>query len=175
MALFYPTIYRRRITNLTVDDLHRLDVCGILLDIDNTLTTHDNPVLDERVAVWIATMREAGFKLTVVSNNRDERVRPFAQEIGLDYQARAAKPLSRGYRAAAKAMGLPTHRCVAVGDQIFTDILGANLAGMKSVLLEPIEFETQQKFIVFKRRFERVLLGTRRAKRRREEDYRDAK
>ena len=57
---------------------------------------------------------------------------------------------------------------------MFTDILGANLSGIKSVLLEPIEPETRQKFIVFKRRIERVLLGTRRAKRRREEDYRDA-
>lgn len=174
MTLFYPTVYRRRITDVTVEDLHRLGVRGILLDIDNTLTTHDNPVLDERVAAWIDTMQQEGFSLTVVSNNHDERVRPFAQAIGLSYQARAAKPLSRGYRAAAKAMDLPARQCVAVGDQIFTDILGANLAGMKSVLLEPIELETQQKFIVFKRRFERVLLGTRRAKRRREEDYRHA-
>lgn len=174
MALFYPTMYRQRITDVTVEDLNRLGVRGVLLDIDNTLTTHDNPVLDERVAAWIDTMRQAGFSLVVMSNNCDERVRPFAQAIGLSYQARAAKPLPRGYRAAARAMGLPAIRCVAIGDQIFTDILGANLSGMKSVLLEPIEPEIEQKFIVFKRRFERVVLGARRAKRRREEDYRDA-
>lgn len=172
MALFYPTIYRRRITDITVKDLRALGAQGLLLDIDNTLTTHDNPVLDERVRAWLDEMQKAGFALTVVSNNRDERVRPFAEAIGLSFQARAAKPLSRGYREAARTMGLSPRQCVAVGDQIFTDILGANLAGMKSVLLEPIEFETQQKFIVFKRRIERVLLGTCRAKRRREEDYR---
>lgn len=172
MALFYPTIYRRRITNITVADLRALGVQGILLDVDNTLTTHDNPVLNERVRAWLDEMRQAGYWLTVVSNNRDERVRPFAESIGLSFQARAAKPLARGYRAAAKSMGLSPRQCVAVGDQIFTDILGANLAGMKSVLLEPIELEVEQKFIVFKRRIERVLLGTRRAKRRREEDYR---
>lgn len=175
MALVYPTIYRRRITDLTVADLRALGVQGVLLDIDNTLTTHDNPALDAGVAAWLDMMRQAGFSLTVVSNNCDERVRPFAEVIGLAYQARAAKPLPRGYRAAAQAMGLSPRQCVAVGDQIFTDILGANLAGMKSVLLEPIELEVEQKFIVFKRRFERVLLSTRRAKRRREEDYRDAK
>lgn len=174
MALFYPTIYRRRITDLTVTDLQRLGVQGILLDIDNTLTTHDNPELDARVSAWLDAVRQAGFALTVVSNNRDERVRPFAEAIGLRFQARAAKPLPRGYRAAAASMGLTPQQCVAVGDQIFTDILGANLAGMKSVLLEPIELEVAQKFIVFKRRLERVLLGTRRAKRRREEDYRHA-
>lgn len=172
MALFYPTIYRRRVTDITVKDLRALGAQGILLDIDNTLTTHDNPVLDERVRVWLDEMHKAGFLLTVVSNNREERVRPFAEAIGLSYQARAAKPLSRGYREAVRSMGLSARQCVAVGDQIFTDILGANLSGMKSVLLEPIELETEQKFIVFKRRIERVLLGTRRSKRRREEDYR---
>ncbi len=174
MALFYPTLYRRRITDLTADDLRALGAQGILLDIDNTLTTHDNPALDAGVSAWLSEMRQAGFALTVVSNNRDERVRPFAEAIGLGFQARAAKPLPRGYRAAAKAMGLTPRQCVAVGDQIFTDILGANLAGMRSVLLEPIELEVEQKFIVFKRRLERVLLGTRRAKRRREEDYSNA-
>lgn len=174
MALFYPTLYRRRITDLTAEDLRRLGVQGILLDVDNTLTTHDNPQLQPEVTQWLDAMRRAGFALTVVSNNRDERVRPFAEVIGLAYQARAAKPLPRGYRAAAASMGLAPRQCVAVGDQIFTDILGANLAGMTSVLLEPIELEVEQKFIVFKRRFERVLLSTRRAKRRREEDYKNA-
>ncbi len=172
--MFYPTIYRRRITDITAQDLRALGAQGILLDIDNTLTTHDNPALDADVAAWLDEMRQAGFSLTVVSNNREERVRPFAEAIGLGFQSRAAKPLPHGYRAAARSMGLSPRQCVAVGDQIFTDILGANLAGMKSVLLEPIELEVEQKFIVFKRRFERVLLGTRRAKRRREEDYRDA-
>lgn len=172
MALFYPTIYRRRITDITVADLRALGAQGLLLDIDNTLTTHDNPVLDTRVRAWLDEMQRAGFALTVVSNNHDERVRPFAEAIGLSFQARAAKPLPRGYRAAAALMGLTPRQCVAVGDQIFTDILGANLAGMRSVLLEPIELETRQKFIVFKRRIERVLLGTRRARHRREEDYR---
>ena len=88
--MFYPTIYRRRITDITVKDLRALGAQGILLDIDNTLTTHDNPVLDERVRAWLDEMREAGFSLTVVSNNRDERVRPFAEAIGLSFQARAA-------------------------------------------------------------------------------------
>jgi HAD superfamily phosphatase (TIGR01668 family) len=98
-------------------------------------------------------------------------VRPFAQAIGLHYQARAAKPLPRGYRAAAVSMGLAVDQCVAVGDQIFTDILGANLAGMKSVLLEPIAMEVEQKFIVFKRKIEKPMLNSRRQRRRKERDY----
>ncbi len=175
MALFYPTIYRRRVTDVSVDDLRALGVRGVLLDVDNTLTTHDNPHLDPAVTAWLETMRAAGFLLTVVSNNSEERVRPFADNIGLGYQAKAAKPLPRGYRAAAQKMGLPVQECVAIGDQIFTDIIGANLAGMPCVLLEPIEPEVAQKFIVLKRKLEKPLLNRRREKRRREEDYRYAK
>ncbi len=174
MALFYPTIYRRRVTDVSADTLRAMGVRGILLDVDNTLTTHDNPQLEPAVLAWLDAMRAAGFALTVVSNNCEQRVRSFAQEIGLDYQARAAKPLPRGYRAAAKKMGLTVKQCVAIGDQIFTDIIGANLAGMYSVLLQPIEPEVEQKFIVFKRRLEKPLLHCRRERRRREENYRDA-
>ncbi len=172
MALFYPTIYRRRITDITVEMIHAQGVKGILLDVDNTLTTHDNPQVSPAVTAWLDAMRAAGVALAVVSNNSDARVRPFAEKIGLEYQAKAAKPLPRGYRAAARKMGLPPKACLVVGDQIFTDILGANLAGMPSVLLEPIEPEIEQKFIVFKRRVERVLLRCRRERRRREENYR---
>ena len=133
MALFYPTLYRRRITDLTPADLRTLGVSGLLLDVDNTLTTHDCPELEPAVTAWLA-----------------------------------AKPLPGGYRAAARALGLSPQRCAVIGDQIFTDILGANLAGMPSVLLEPIQPETQQKFIVFKRRLERLLLRCPRQRKRKE-------
>ena len=172
MALFYPTLYRRRITDVTVEELQRLGVAGILLDVDNTLTTHDNPAISAEVSAWLDTMRAAGMQPAVVSNNKDVRVRPFADSIGLPYQAKAAKPLPRGYRAAARLLGLRTDECVAIGDQMFTDILGANLCGMRSILLEPIEPETVQRFIIFKRRIERLLMKLPRQKRKREVDYR---
>lgn len=171
MSLFYPTVYRRRITDITVDDLQRLGVVGVLLDVDNTLTTHDNPELTAEVSAWLAALQAAGLRPTIVSNNKAQRVRPFAERIGLPYQAKAAKPLPRGYRAAAAALGLPVKQCAVIGDQIFTDILGANLAGMPSFLLEPIEPEVEQRFIVFKRRLERWLLRNRRQQRRRAYDY----
>ena len=172
MSLFYPTLYRRRITDVTVEDLQELGAEGVLLDIDNTLTTHDAPDLAPEVTAWLDRMRQAGYPMTVVSNNREPRVRPFAEKIGLGYECHAGKPLARGYRAAAGKLGLPPERCAAIGDQIFTDIVGANLAGMPCILLEPIEPEVAQKFIVFKRFWERLLLRAPRQKRKREEDYR---
>ena len=171
MSLFFPTIYRRRVTDVTVEDLRRLDVDCLLLDVDNTLTTHDAPDLTDEVKMWLAQMRAAGFALVIVSNNRAERVAPFAEKIGLPYYAHARKPLPFGFRAAAKLAGVHRKQCVVIGDQIFTDMLGANLAGIPSILLEPIQFETEQKFIVFKRKIEKPMLNSRRQRRRREQDY----
>lgn len=169
MAIFFPTLYRRRITDVTAEDLRQLGVTGLLLDVDNTLTTHDSPHLPPAVAGWLAQRQAEGLRPVVVSNNSPERVRPFAEKLGLPFQAQAAKPLPRGYRAAARLLELSPEQCVVIGDQIFTDILGANLAGMPSVLLEPIEPETQQKFIVFKRRLEKSLLRGKQAQRRGEQ------
>lgn len=172
MALFYPTMYRRRITDVTVEDVRRLGATGILLDVDNTLTIHDAPDLTEAVKGWLDTMQAAGFSLIIVSNNKPARVQPFADRIGLSFHALAHKPMPAGFRAAAAQLGYPPEACVAIGDQIFTDIMGANLSGMSSILLEPIQFETEQKFIVFKRKVERLLLGSRRSKAKKEADYR---
>lgn len=171
MSLFFPTLYRRRITDVTVEDLRRLGAACVLLDVDNTLTTHDAPDLTDAVKVWLDEVWEAGLPLIVVSNNSAERVAPFAEKIGLPYYAHARKPLPFGFRAAAKQMGCQRKQCVVIGDQIFTDMLGANLAGMPSILLEPIQFETEQKFIAFKRKIERPMLNSRKQRARRERDY----
>ena len=168
MALFYPTLYRKHITDVTADDLRMLGVTGVLLDIDNTLTTHDTPTVPAAVTDWLTGIQAAGFRPVVVSNNTPERVEPFARLIGLPFQAKAGKPLPKGYRRAAAALELPVKQCVVIGDQIFTDVLGANLAGMPSVLLEPIQPETEQKFIVFKRRLERWLMRCPRQRKRKE-------
>ncbi len=171
MSLFYPTLYRRRITDVTAEDLRRMGVRGILLDVDNTLTTHDAPDLTAEVKAWLDTMQQEGFSLIIVSNNKPERVAPFAEKIGLPFVALAHKPMPSGYKTAARAMGLPRKECVAIGDQIFTDIMGANLTGIPSILLEPIQPEVEQKFIVFKRKIERVLLKSKLQRRRKESHY----
>lgn len=170
MSLFFPTLYRRRITDVTAEDLRRLGASCVLLDVDNTLTTHDAPELAPAVQAWLDEMREK-FSLVVVSNNKEERVAPFAEKIGLPFHALARKPLPGGFWEAGAENRMSVEECVVIGDQIFTDILGANLAGMKSILLEPIELETKQKFIVFKRKIERPMLNSRKQKARKEQDY----
>ena len=170
MSLFFPTLYRRRITDVTAEDLHRLGAKAVLLDVDNTLTTHDAPELDEAVVAWLDAMRKQ-FVLVIVSNNNAQRVQPFAEKIDLPFHALARKPLPGGFWEAGAEHCMAKEECVVIGDQIFTDILGANLAGMISFLLVPIQLVTKQKFIVFKGKIERPMLNSLKQKARKEQDY----
>ena len=103
------------------------------------------------VVEWTHKLQEAGFSVIIVSNNTRRRVQAFAAGFGLPFCSRALKPLPVGYVRAARLAGVPCRRCVVVGDQIFTDIVGANLVGMSSVLLTPLQEETGWSFKVRRR------------------------
>ncbi|WRS27922.1 YqeG family HAD IIIA-type phosphatase [Oscillospiraceae bacterium MB08-C2-2] len=157
MSVFYPTVLQKRVYCIDKPLLERLGVTALILDVDNTLTTHDNPVPHERVLDWLREMKEQGIGLIILSNNNPERVRPFADMLGLPFAANAAKPLPGGYRKAIQRLGVPSHQTAVVGDQIFTDVLGGNLAGIKTILVEPMEFEDKG-FFRLKRRVEKGIL-----------------
>ena len=157
MALFRPARCFHRVTDITADDLRALGVRGLILDADNTLSTHHSQTPAEGVTDWLAAMRAAGIRLRMVSNARDARCKPFAATLGLEYTSLAVKPFPFGNRRAVSAMGLKRRQVAAVGDQLFTDMLGAHLAGVVPLLVEPIEPETGWSFRL-RRRLERPLL-----------------
>lgn len=159
MALFYPTLYRRRITDITLDDLQTLGVRGLLLDVDNTLTAHGSQHLSPAVQEWLAAMQQAGIGLTVVSNALPSRVAPFAEKIGLRYTAFSCKPSPIGFWRGVRRLGLPKRQVAAVGDQVFTDILGAHTAGVKCIQVMPVQLESGKPLMAVKRRIERRIIA----------------
>ncbi len=146
-----------RVTEITPDFLEKNNIRGLLLDLDNTLTTHDNPVPGEGVPEWIAAMKNAGIRLVIVSNNHPLRVQPFADMLGLEFVCEGKKPLSSGFNRAQKLMGIPFSQLAVVGDQIFTDMLGANLKRVRGIFVYPIEHE-KTRFFKFKRWAEKPFL-----------------
>lgn len=149
----------RKTVSITPSFLKKHGIKGLILDVDNTLTTHDNPVPAEGIPEWLENMRKNGIKLIIVSNNHDERVKRFAAPLGLDYVCDGGKPLKRGYTAAMKKMGLTAAETAAVGDQLFTDVWGANHSRIKMLFVEPMEPEPRSKrFIRFKRVLEKPFL-----------------
>ena len=156
MGLFQPTAVRNRVTDITPQFLKSLGVKALLLDVDNTLATYTAHTPAAGALEWVRAMGEAGFGEMIISNNFKKRVRRFGAMFGLDTLSFAIKPLPVGYLRAAARLGVRPRECVVIGDQIFTDVVGANLCGMKSILLTPMEPEEGFSFQV-RRHFEKGL------------------
>lgn len=126
---------------------------GVIFDIDNTLVPHGGPA-DKRAMRLFRRLHGLGMKTMVVSNNKEDRVKPFAWQLQTDYVHKAGKPKKSGYEKAIKKLGLAPKRILFIGDQVFTDIWGANRAGMRTILTDPVDPSTDEIQIVMKRWFE---------------------
>lgn len=129
---------------------------GILFDVDNTLVEHNQPVTIVAIELF-QTLKEIGFETCIISNNKDERVKPLADALESDYVYKAGKPSAKGYIQGMKRMHTTPETTLFVGDQIFTDIWGANRAGVYSILVEQIA-KHEEIQIILKRYFEKIVL-----------------
>ena len=157
MALFKPKMRIGKMIEISPSMLHSLGIRALLLDIDNTMTTHNNPIPAEGVREWLDEMKAQGFALMVVSNNNGERVRKFSQLLGLEFEGSAKKPLPVGFRRACARLGIQPKEAAVIGDQIFTDIMGGNLLGAYTIMTEVYEPEPMFFFKV-KRACERFVM-----------------
>ena len=156
--LFIPDVKLDRVTDIKVELLNKYDIKALILDVDNTLSTHHGQILTEGLKDWLCYMKECGIKLTVLSNSKKKRVEPFAAKIGLDFISLGLKPLPFGYLRAVKALGEKRKNIASVGDQIFTDIIGGKAVGVKTVLLTPIKPEDGWSFKV-RRKLEKKIIS----------------
>ncbi len=154
--IFKPFIKLHKITDISPALLKDNGIKGLILDVDNTLSTHHGSVLTNGLEEWLLDMQKAGIKLIILSNSKNKRVEPFAKSIGLDFIALGLKPLPFGYFKAARAIGLKRSETAIVGDQLFTDSLGGNLSRVRPIILDPILPESMWSFRI-KRSLERKL------------------
>lgn len=127
---------------------------GVIFDIDNTLVPHGAPADEDAVRLF-KKIHELGMKTMLVSNNGEERVKPFADKVHTEYVHKAGKPKKKGYESAIQKMGTTVKHTLFIGDQIFTDVWGANRVGMDTMLTEPVDPSTDEIQIVIKRWFEK--------------------
>jgi HAD superfamily phosphatase (TIGR01668 family) len=133
-----PTSFARRIHEVDVEALRRDGVRGIIMDLDNTLVGYRLAAPDAEVAEWIAQAIRSGLQVVIVTNNTTAWARQTAQDLNVPCIANARKPLLRGFAAGLQALGTSSEETVVIGDQLFTDVLGAKRFGMKVILTEPI-------------------------------------
>lgn len=126
-------------TDITAETLRDLGVKGVIVDLDNTLGGYDDPLPPEDVIAWAESVKDEGFGLYIVSNNsHKKRVSAYGEALSVRWKRWALKPLTFKLRRAAKEMGLKRGEVCNVGDKARNDVIGARLAGMKSVLVIPV-------------------------------------
>ncbi len=156
LEVFYPDELQDSAFDLDYEAYAKAGYKAILFDIDNTLVPHGAPADDRSVALF-ARLRELSFKTCLVSNNKEPRVKPFADRVGSAYLCKAGKPFKRGYEEAMRLLGSDADTTLVIGDQIFTDIWGARLLGIHTILTRPIHPKEEIQ-IVLKRYLEKIVL-----------------
>ena len=157
MIFLYPHEYIDSTYDIDFDKLYKEGYRGIIFDIDNTLVPHGAPA-DERAISLFKHLKELGFSCMLLSNNKEPRVKMFNDAVKVNYIYKAGKPKKSSYKKAMYRLGTSKENTLFVGDQIFTDIIGANMAGIKSILVKPINPKEEIQ-IVLKRYLEKPIIS----------------
>jgi HAD superfamily phosphatase (TIGR01668 family) len=149
-SFFRPDMAFCDVYTITPEALKELGVSGVVFDIDNTVAPYEIERPTEKMKEYFSALRSAGIKMAFVSNNKGPRVALFNESLGLFYVCKAGKPSPKGVRKCIEHFGLAKEQVLAVGDQIFTDCLAAHKAGIRFIMVKPIQ-PRENWFFRFKR------------------------
>ena len=152
----YPNVYLDSTYDIDFEQYYQDGYRAIIFDVDNTLVPHGAPA-DQRAIALFKRLHALGYQTMMLSNNKEPRVKMFCDAVDAEYIYKAGKPNPANYREAMKRMHTDEKNTLFVGDQIFTDVWGANKAGIYSILVKPIHPKEEIQ-IVLKRYLEKVVL-----------------
>jgi len=138
LHLLRPDVYVSSIFTIDLDGLWRRGLRGLIVDLDNTMALYRADGPDQRLRDWVAAARERGFSLCIVSNGRRHRIDHYSRELEIPAVPLGGKPRRRPFRLALEILQTPAERTAVVGDQVFTDVLGGNRAGLYTILVQPL-------------------------------------
>lgn len=156
LRVFYPKEMVESSYVIPYETLYEKGIRGVIFDVDNTLVPHGAPA-DERALALFERFHQMGMKTCLLSNNKEPRVASFAAQVDSPYIFKGGKPSRKGYQKAMEKMGTDAATTIFVGDQLFTDVYGANRTGIYSFLVKPIHPKEEIQ-IVLKRYLEAVVL-----------------
>ena len=142
MLSFLPRFLFDRLTQITPEFLQTHGIRLLMMDFDNTIVPYTTDVPTEKMLAWLETMKASKVKIAIVSNSKNTRLIRFCETYGLDYIRKAYKPRPKGLRECMARFHFLPEESALVGDQIFTDIVAANLAGVTPILVDAIHNHT---------------------------------
>lgn len=159
MAFLQPDGYFSRVSRIDVKhDLVERGLSTVLIDIDNTLRSRADGRVPAEERAWLERCANAGVRVCLLSNNFHDNVFELAESLELPIVAKALKPLPHGYLNALRTMGARARETVVVGDQLFTDIVGAKMLGLHSYMVAPLG-DLDLPYMAALRYVERAIVG----------------
>ena len=155
--MIYPKEYLNSVKDISIELLNKNNIKGLILDVDNTLISLDKK-MPAGIVEWVKNIKANGIKICILSNsNKIDKVEAVAKLIESPYIFFGKKPLKSGFLRAQNILKLKTENIAVVGDQIFTDVIGANRGKMFSILVKPIE-EKDYLITKIKRPLEKMII-----------------
>ena len=131
----------RKLTDISPDFLQSLGIKFLMLDLDNTVAAYSEHFPSDDVALWAANVKGCGIVMMIVSNSvRTGRVETFAEALRVGHITGASKPSPNSVLRAMEESGFGKGESALAGDQVYTDILAANRAGVVSIVVKPRRF-----------------------------------
>lgn len=137
-SILHPDLYVDSLLDIPLEQLKDKNIKAFILDLDNTITEWNSNHIREEIGAWFTAITDQGFQACILSNNGQERVVRVAESLGIPFICRAQKPRRGAFHQAVSLMGVKAEETAVVGDQIFTDVLGGNRAGLYTILVVPI-------------------------------------
>jgi len=155
---FKPTYKIESVEKIPFVLLERDNIKGLIFDVDNTISTMGRGITDACYK-WIEEAKRLGYKVCILSNSLNlKKVRKIMTDLEITGLCFARKPSTKGFEMALNLLDLKKEEVIMIGDQLFTDIWGANKFGIKSILVNPIS-KKEGPFTLIKRPFEKIILS----------------
>ena len=155
--VLYPKEYFNSVKDISLELLNKHNIKGLILDVDNTLINLERK-MPEGISEWAKNLKDNGIKICILSNsNKVDKVGAVAKILNVPYIFFGKKPLKSGFLRAKEILKLDNENIAVVGDQIFTDIIGANRCNMYSILVKPLE-EKDYLITIIKRPVEKLII-----------------
>lgn len=156
---FLPAACYKTVFDIDYSKLYENGIRIILIDLDNTLIPYDiHEAMQEHIELF-KTIKSFGFKIIIISNNKEERVKKFASAVNCEYIFSALKPLKKGYKRALKQLqDYDNHEIIAIGDQLMTDVFGSSRVKIKCILVKAIKKPSEKWYTKINRYFESKVL-----------------
>lgn len=152
-----PDAYVASIFKIDYQALKRQGIKTLFFDLDNTIIGYDEAVLNDQQVAFLKDLKK-DFKLLVLSNTNQKRVSSAIKALDVDYVYHAKKPLKWGFKKALKMANAEKSETVIIGDQLMTDIYGANRFGIKGILVQSVKRKSDRKITQFNRKIEKIVL-----------------